>query len=201
MLHRLGRLTKKVGRGQAGITGLETAIILIAFVMVASVLAYVVLSAGLFSSQKAKEAIYTGLEETRSTVDIKGSVLAKMTNSTVEEVYFTVATVSSSEGVDFTDTTNGENVVVISYSDAYQQFPTVNWTMEKVNTTNLDNLLDKNELFLVTVDLRSVSENVSDAWKLGPYRKFVLEIKPPVGAVLTVERTVPARVTQIVNLR
>ena len=50
------KLFQKFGTNQKGITGLETAIILIAFVMVASVLSYVVLSAGLFSSQKAKEA-------------------------------------------------------------------------------------------------------------------------------------------------
>ncbi|HUV53535.1 MAG TPA: archaellin/type IV pilin N-terminal domain-containing protein, partial [Dehalococcoidia bacterium] len=40
-------------RDERGITGLETAIILIAFVVVASVFAYTVLSAGIFSSQKA----------------------------------------------------------------------------------------------------------------------------------------------------
>ncbi len=40
---------KKILEGQAGITGLETAIILIAFVTVAAVFGYAVLSAGLFS--------------------------------------------------------------------------------------------------------------------------------------------------------
>jgi archaeal flagellin FlaB len=38
-----------------GITGLETAIIMIAFVLVASVFSYVVISAGLFASQKSRE--------------------------------------------------------------------------------------------------------------------------------------------------
>ena len=52
-----------------GITGLETAIILIAFVIVASVLAYVVISSGLFSSQKAKAAVNAGLEQTGATLD------------------------------------------------------------------------------------------------------------------------------------
>ena len=73
-MHRLGRRLK---RNQQGITGLETAIILIAFIIVASVFAYVVLSAGLFSAQKAKEAVHAGLEETRSTVELKGNVLGK----------------------------------------------------------------------------------------------------------------------------
>jgi flagellin-like protein len=59
----MNRLVKKRFGNQRGITGIETAIILIAFVIVASVFAYVVLSAGLFSTQKAKEAIHAGLEE------------------------------------------------------------------------------------------------------------------------------------------
>jgi archaeal flagellin FlaB len=41
----------RLHRSQRGITGLETAIILIAFVVVASVFAYTVLSAGIFSAE------------------------------------------------------------------------------------------------------------------------------------------------------
>jgi flagellin FlaB len=196
------RLVSKIAKNQQGITGLETAIILIAFVIVASVFAYVVLSAGLFSTQKAKEAVYAGLEEAKSTIEVKGNVYGKMENSVLTEVYFTVGTTTGADQIDFTDTSsaNSSNLVVISYSDAYQIFPTINWTMTKLNTTDADNLLDKNELFMITVDLSCVSDNASDEEKPGPYHKFQLEVKPPVGAVLVLERTVPARVDQIVNL-
>ncbi|MEE8363798.1 MAG: archaellin/type IV pilin N-terminal domain-containing protein, partial [Dehalococcoidia bacterium] len=47
-------------RDQRGITGLETAIILIAFVVVASVFAFTVLSTGIFSSERSKETVYAG---------------------------------------------------------------------------------------------------------------------------------------------
>ncbi len=67
---------KRIYKEQKGITGLETAIILIAFVVVASVFAYTVLSAGLFSTQKSQEAVYSGLQESRSSVEVKGSVVA-----------------------------------------------------------------------------------------------------------------------------
>ena len=43
-------MKNQLTRNQRGITGLETAIILIAFVVVASVFAYTVLSAGIFSA-------------------------------------------------------------------------------------------------------------------------------------------------------
>ena len=45
---------QRVSKDQRGITGLETAIVLIAFVVVASVFAYAVITTGLFSSEKAK---------------------------------------------------------------------------------------------------------------------------------------------------
>ena len=60
-----------------GITGLETAIVLIAFVVVSSVFAFAALSTGLFSADKAKETINAGLSEARSTVEIRGSIIAR----------------------------------------------------------------------------------------------------------------------------
>ena len=61
-MNKINRFFKGLHRGQKGITGLETAIILIAFVTVASVLAYSVLSAGIFSSEKGKETVYQRTE-------------------------------------------------------------------------------------------------------------------------------------------
>jgi flagellin FlaB len=197
------RLLRRLRKNQKGITGIETAIILIAFVVVASVFAYVVLSAGLFSTQKAKEAINAGLDESKSTIEIKGDVYGRMENSVLTSVFFTVATTTGGDMIDFTPPSasgNSSSLVVISYADDYQIFPSVNWTMTKLNTTSEDNLLDKNELFMITVDLSCVSENATEEEKPGPYHRFQLEVKPPVGAVLVLERTIPARVNQVIDL-
>jgi flagellin FlaB len=188
-------LLSKIRRHQEGITGLETAIILIAFVIVASVFAYVVLSAGLFSSQKAKEAVNSGLESTMSTVELKGNIIAKMTSGVVTEIYLNVGIPAAGTPVDFSPSSNSTNVVVISYNDADNMIPSLNWTVTKLSTINDDYLLDPNELFMVTVDLSS-SSNVS----ITAYDEFSLELKPPDGPVLTVERTIPARTSQYVNL-
>lgn len=75
-------MLKRLSRDQRGITGLETAIILIAFVVVASVFAYSVLSAGLFSSEKGKEAIHAGLEQAQGSMELVGSVKATAVLST-----------------------------------------------------------------------------------------------------------------------
>jgi flagellin FlaB len=187
------RFIKKIPKDQEGITGLETAIILIAFVIVASVFAYVVLSAGLFSSQKAKEAVNAGLQSTMSTLQIKGSIIAKMENGRVTNILFDVGIPAAGSPVDFNPSSENISPLVISYSDADNLIPSVEWSIQKLATINSDNLLDPNELFQVDVQ---ISDNVS----IGAYHRFTLEVKPADGPVLTIQRTIPGRISQYVNL-
>jgi flagellin FlaB len=189
------KLLKRFKADQKGITGLETAIVLIAFVIVASVFAYVVLSAGLFSSQKAKEAITSGLGSTMSVLQLKGDVIAKMENGSMTQIDLTVGIPAAGSPVDFNTTDNGTKMVVITYADDETIINSCNWTLFKLTDINGDNLLDPNELFLLQVDLASTG-NVS----IGPYHRFTLMVKPPDGPVLSIERTIPARVSEYVNL-
>ena len=68
--------TMKLFRQERGVTGLETAIILIAFVVVASVFAFTVLSTGIFSAERGKETIHAGLTGARSSMELKGSIVS-----------------------------------------------------------------------------------------------------------------------------
>jgi len=76
MINKFMKAMARLHKGQRGMTGLETAIILIAFVTVAAVFGYAVLSAGIFSAEKGKEAVYAGLEQAQSSMELKGSVIA-----------------------------------------------------------------------------------------------------------------------------
>jgi len=189
------KIFKRIRRNQEGITGLETAIILIAFVIVASVFAYVVLSAGLFSSQKAKEAVNAGIQSTMATVEIRGNIIGRMVGGVLADVSFCVGVPAAGSPVDFTPSGNGTQLVVVSYMDADNYIPSVNWTIERLSYGNNDYLLDPNELFQMTV-IMPTSGNIS----IGSYDTFSLEIKPPDGPVLAVERTMPSRISQYVNL-
>ena len=57
-----------------GFTGLEAAIVLIAFVVVAAVFSYVVLGAGFFTTQKAQQTVHTGVNQATSAVEPSGPV-------------------------------------------------------------------------------------------------------------------------------
>ena len=59
-----------------GIIGIESAIVLIAFVIVAAALAFVVLNMGFSTTQKAKTTIVQTLSEAASSLEISGKVIA-----------------------------------------------------------------------------------------------------------------------------
>src|SRR5512136_2064980 len=103
-------MLKRFLNHEKGITGLETAIILIAFVVVAAVFAYTALSAGLFATQKSQEAVYSGLTEAQSTLELRGGVIATANGTgvqggVVKQISFIVANVLGGEPIDFTEPT------------------------------------------------------------------------------------------------
>ena len=57
-----------------GIIGIESAIVLIAFVIVAAALAFVVLNMGFSTTQKAKVSIISALEEAGSSLEVAGKI-------------------------------------------------------------------------------------------------------------------------------
>ena len=189
----LKKLARKMQRDERGITGLETAIILIAFVVVASVFAYTVLSAGIFSSQKGQEAVYTGLAQARSTLELKGDVVAKANATAVTEILFSVSNALDGEAIDLTDTT-GNNVTVISYSSSAVRTEELDWVSVPQGWSDADSLLEAGEMFEITVDMTGAGETI------GTYNTFTLEVKPPVGSMLRIERTTPAAIDTVMIL-
>ena len=153
---------------ERGITGLETAIILIAFVVVASEFAFTVLSTGIFASERSKETVFAGLEEAKSSIEPRGSVIAYKgkvgSTETLYKVVFVVSNAVSGEAVDLTPpytangagtdpdfVSNAEYKTVISYIDVNQYLPDVPWSVDWVGQNNADSLLEVGEKAEITV--------------------------------------------------
>jgi archaeal flagellin FlaB len=208
----LRKLIKRISGEQKGITGLETAIILIAFVVVAAVFAYTVLSAGLFSTQKSQEAVYSGLERTQSTMELKSSVIAKASTTTtsIGQLIFTLAIATGGESIDFTVpggnsggmATGVLNYVTISIGDKSQRVDNVYWTKTAVGLDNGNNLLEPNEQFEITIGASGDANNLVQALNpdLMANSTFLVEIKTAKGAVLSFERTLPGFINTINDL-
>jgi flagellin FlaB len=194
----LKRVTKTLHRDERGITGLETAIILIAFVVVASVFAYSVLSAGIFSSQKGQEAIYAGLAETRATMELKGDVYAygNTTDGNITAVTVTLTNTMGGQAIDLTPnpTGNETHVTIISYTDRNQHVSDLPWTVSWIGRNNGDKSLDQDEQAVIRINLSGLNPGPA------PYDQFTIEIKPKVGASLILNRTFPPKVDSVMDL-
>jgi flagellin FlaB len=175
-----GKFSKAIGnfhRGQKGITGLETAIILIAFVTVAAVLAYSVLSAGIFSSERGKEAVYQGLETAQATMKVTSNVYAQG-DTYADNISFQLSSVLQNQNVDL-------GKCVVNYQDA----EVVNMS---IICADFDGILSPNEVVDITIDL--------DEYDLTAYETFTIEIIPPTGATLQIRRTLPGEIEPVMNL-
>ena len=236
------KFSGRLPRGQRGITGLETAIILIAFVVVASVFAFTVLSTGVFSSERSKETIYAGLQEARSSLEPRGSVVAYTANHGSDETIFKVSMIVGNavagEPIDLTppysaDDTGTDPVIIsgaqykttVSYTDQTQYMPDVPWTIRWVGDSSGDNLLEEGEKAEITVWLLQqdtaealTSSTATSVWTadpngahgilatsggelLGVNEKFTMEIKPPTGSVVDIQRTLPPKLDTVIDLK
>ena len=165
-----------LARNQQGITGLETAIVLIAFVVVSSVFAFAALSTGLFSSDKAKETINAGLSEARGTLEVRDAVIAKANGgkTAIDEVVINVSNAAGGEAVNLT-----AGDTLITYTDASQSVTLTgdNFTVTGLGSADTDKLVEVGEMYEIKVtglEAKLATDLVKDA-------EFTLEIKPPPG--------------------
>ena len=221
------RSINRWARRERGITGLETAIILIAFVVVASVFAFTVLSTGVFSAERGKETVYAGLAEAQSSLSHSGQMTGirgdvEGTNAMIQ-IKFVVTSAVSGKEIDLTppnitdDTapdpdvnTGAQSVMIIAYSDENQFIKDLDWTVDFIGKENGDFILDPDEQAEVTVwfhDFDGTDYNLGNATstqylvtRLGINTKFRVEVEPSEGSVLVLERTTPPRLQPIIQL-
>jgi len=89
-----------------GVIGIESAIVLIAFVIVAAALAFVVLNMGFATSQKAKTSITSAIGEAGSSLSISGKVIgaAPVAGGSMNAVMIPIKLTSGGDNVDLDNT-------------------------------------------------------------------------------------------------
>ncbi len=180
------RNISKLVRDQRGITGLETAIVLIAFVVVSSVFAFAALSTGLFSSDKSKETINAGLSEARGTLELRGAVIAKANGgkTAIDEISFQVANAAGGEAVDLTPS---ETIIVYSDVDQIYNLVSGDFTVTGLGSADSDKLVEPGEMY----EIKLTALEAKLGTDLPKDKAFTLEVKPPTGAVVYINRTTP----------
>jgi archaeal flagellin FlaB len=170
-------------------TGLEAAIVLIAFVVVAAVFAYVVLGAGFFTTQKAQETVYKSVEQSTSNLLLMGNVYGLSNNTTagVNEVKFTLGLAPGAPDIDLT-----KLQVVFSTPNTAPVILTQNVTSTFTTFSAKEGgagpslaSMTKNQQIEINFMVAPVPVNT----------QVNIEIRPSVGAALPFSKTTPATIT------
>jgi len=202
------RFLRRLNRHEEGITGLETAIILIAFVIVASVFAFVVLSTGLFSADRGKQTVLAGLEKASGNVEVRGSVSVQDVGESaaptvpdgvigeatgnVDVVIFNLATAAGGRPV-LIDPAATTNTMVVNMYDTNSREADVTYTVNKI-LGDADDLLESGELFEITVTL-------PDGMILDANEEWTMELVPQSGGTLLINRIMPPEISDLMDLK
>lgn len=167
-----------------GFTGLEAAIVLIAFVVVAAVFSYVVLGAGFFTTQKAQETIYN--------LQVIGNVYGL--NSTadsgvkvVDEIRFTITVAPGSPSVDLSKMKlvfSTPNTPIITLSQNNTISASVSSFTTKLNGATQQDTMSSGEQVELDFFIAGVPKSTN----------MNFEIRPGIGAALPFTKTTPATV-------
>ena len=103
-----------------GITGIETTIILVAFVITASAFSFVILNVGFLTSDKAQTTVITGMAETSNSLQADSGVTGYFSNTIagdqdevyLEELIFYIKLAQGHEPVDC-----GDSKLIITYTN------------------------------------------------------------------------------------
>jgi len=197
------RPLRKLLKAEKGIVGIEAAIVLIAFVVIAAALSYVVINMGFFATQKTKETIGSGMDEATSALQLDGSVIAK--TGTGANVTYLLVPVKLSVGKSQVDL--GNNTVVASvYLPTATLLNVYNGTSTATDWTTLigDVGEDEAKFAIFNGDGDTVLESTEKAFlaihlgsghELLEYDAIKVEVKTGRGAALTVVRTAPGGMT------
>ncbi|RSD35448.1 MAG: archaeal flagellin FlaB [Methanohalophilus sp.] len=189
---------KQFSKNDKAFTGLEAAIVLIAFVVVAAVFSYVMLGAGFYTTQKSQEVVHTGVQQASSSLVSSGDVIVRASTSdgNASEIYFYLANTAGGSDVDlnktlitYTDTDDFETHALATNNSTDTDF----WNYSRViQTGDAYNLVESGEKYKLSVNL----SNAEDGFTLPTTNEVVkVEVKPPEGAVLVLERTMPPALT------
>jgi flagellin FlaB len=194
ILKHLGKLHNR----EEGITGLETAIILIAFVIVASVFAFVVLSTGLFSADRGKETVFAGLDKARGNLEVRGALTVTDVNADgaitdlgLDTVVFNLGNAAAGAPVSV-DPAATTNTTVMNWIDEQSRVADTTFTVNEILGDG-DTLIEVGELFEITV-------LVPAGASLVPNETFTIEVVPPSGGTALISRTMPPEIDLVMDL-
>lgn len=93
------------------------------------------------------------------------------------------------------------NKTIPTYMDRNQYHNDAYWTIIWVDASDNDSMMEIGEKAQITSDCTNIDGSSTTLNPtLGAYERFTIEFKPPLGAVVTVERITPVDIDPVMNL-
>jgi flagellin FlaB len=181
-----GDLMREQKYSHDAFTGLEAAIVLIAFVVVAAVFSYVVLGAGFYTSQKSQETVYKSVEQATSNLQMVGNVygLSTTPSSGINSIVFSIALTPGAPDADLTKMTvmfSSDTVSPIIYSYGGTAADATHFSAVKSGTATPSPSISQTEQVTVTVSLSGAAQLIEN-------KRYNIEIRPIKGSVYSFSR-------------
>jgi len=182
----------KFVRNEDAFTGLEAAIVLIAFVVVAAVFSYVVLGAGFFTTGEAQRTVHTGVGQATSNLEVSGPVIVKATDTTnLGAISFFLQLAAGGSPVDMKKVTftvsTAEKLETFTYANVTKNWYVDGKKQETTSTPPQNDMLDKFEMVRITI----MTKGTQTLPTINTNDRFTVEVKPDIGAALPINRIAP----------
>jgi flagellin FlaB len=164
----------------------------------------------MFTTQKTKEVIARAYEEATRAIDIAGNVVAKTSDGSIDLVAIPIKLTAGSRAVDLDKTAVAITIInpdgSASHTDnAYTRLDGTTFSIIKDFGSDITGLNDLEATFVYVRTDETTGDNLLEPGErvllvfkapanTGPYSRIIVEIKPPQGASITVERVVPPKI-------
>jgi flagellin FlaB len=202
-LMKIERRANALLKRNRGMVGIEAAIVLIAFVIVAAAFSFMVVNMGLFATQTGKDAVQQGISQVSSPLLVDGSIYMRASSGMVDAMVIPLETIGTnyvsmaqnSTGVmlrvgnhtaiaDVYDGINGTSPFTAEFDTLVSIVGNSTGAMLFVSNGDGSPVLNSNEQGFMVFHLNSIDQAAQT-------EQIYVEIRPPNSPPLSVEILVP----------
>jgi len=209
-LNQKGSGRGEMFRNKKGMLGVESAIILIAFVIVAAAFSFMVVNMGLYATQKGRDVISQGVQEASTPLTLDGTIMIRGTSSgKVDAIIIPLKTL----GVKYVPMANQTTMVSLRVENHTAYANIYNGINKEVdprgkNFTQLINSLGTGTTAMLFIENSDGDDSIDTQEKglliihlatgdqADKRENIFIELRPEKGAPLSIEFTVPSELQE-----
>ena len=177
---------------QLGFTAVETTIIMVAFVTLASVFGYAVLTTGILTAEESRGAVLVALRETGGSAVLRGPVVgaANADRTAVDRIIFQVASVAGTgSGIEISP---GRTTITYLDTEQVVNLTPADWTVTWLS--GFGSLLNPGEIVEFDIGVSGLDPPLEVS------KEFTIQVSFDHGPPLRLTRTTPVELAEFMDI-